>query len=126
MWTILGDDVGRHDFTLTPCSAEMFRKLYNETDPHRGCFGNLEAAVGPFGISGDNIPIAFNIFMHVHVDSETGEIDVRPPLSKSGDTISLRAEMDMIVALTSCSAGQSNNFSYKPIDYMISEALSAG
>jgi len=126
MWTILGDDVGRHDFTLTPCSAEMFRKLYNETAPHRGCFGNLEAAVGPFGISGDNIPIAFNIFMHVHVDSETGEIDVRPPLSKSGDTISLRAEMDMIVALTSCSAGQSNNFSYKPIDYMISEALSAG
>jgi len=99
----------------------MFRKLYREENPHRGCFGNLLAAVEPYGIIGDDIPIAFNIFMYVHVDSESGEIEVRPPLSKPGDTTSFRAEMDMIVALTSCSAGQSNNFTYKPIDYAICE-----
>jgi len=84
MWTILKDTVGRHDFTLTPCSAEMFRKLYHDKDPHRGCFGNLAAAVDGFGILGDEIPIAFNIFMYVHVDGDTGVIEVRAPLSRPG------------------------------------------
>lgn len=121
MWTIGEDQVGRHDFTLTPCSAEMFRKLYNDDDPHRGCFGNLAAAVAQYGIGPDQVPIAFNIFMYVHVDGETGEIEVRPPKSKAGQFTRFRAEMDMIVALTACSAGQSNNFNYKPIDYFVSD-----
>jgi uncharacterized protein YcgI (DUF1989 family) len=30
--------------------------------------------------------------------------------------------MDLIVAMTACSVGQSNNFRYKPIDYRVSEA----
>ena len=119
MWEIVEDTVGRHDFTLTPCSAEMFAKLYGENEVHRGCFGNLAAALAPYGIAPDSIPVAFNIFMYVHVDSDTGEIEVRPPLSKPGDFIRLRALMDMTVALTACSAGQSNNFAYKPIDWAI-------
>lgn len=121
MWTIGEDQVGRHDFILTPCSAEMFHKLYQEDDPHRGCFGNLAAAVNRFGIGPDQIPSAFNIFMHVHIDGETGKIEVRPPKSKAGQYTRFRAEMDMIVALTACAAGQSNNFNYKPIDYFITD-----
>lgn len=121
MWTIQEDQVGRHDFTLTPCSAEMFRKLYDEADPHQGCFGNLAEAVDRYSIGPDQVPIAFNIFMYVHVDGETGEIEVRPPKSKAGQFTRFRAEMDMIVALTACSAGQSNNFIYKPIDFYISD-----
>ncbi|RIJ31098.1 DUF1989 domain-containing protein [Henriciella algicola] len=117
MFEIISDDVKRHDFTLTPCSREMFRKLYGETNPPPGCQGNLEMALQPYGIAPDQVPIAFNIFMHVAVNGETGEIEVRPPLSKAGDSIKLRAEMDMIVALTACSAGQSNNHTYKPIDF---------
>jgi len=119
MWEIVEDTVGRHDFTLTPCSAEMFAKLYGEDQVHRGCFGNLAAALEPFGIAPDSVPIAFNIFMYVHVDSDSGEIEVRPPKSCPGDFIRLRALMDMTVALTACSAGQSNNFTYKPIDWEI-------
>ncbi|WP_189583558.1 DUF1989 domain-containing protein [Litorimonas cladophorae] len=120
MWTIVHDDVGRHDFTLTPCSAEMFRKLYGDDDPHHGCFGNLCKAVEKFGLGPDDVHTAFNIFMYVHVDSETGKIEVRPPQSRPGDCLKLRSEMDMFVGLTACSAGQSNNFTYKPIDYQIS------
>ncbi|MGJ8560146.1 MAG: DUF1989 domain-containing protein [Litorimonas sp.] len=119
MLTIIHDDVGRHDFTLTPCSRAMFEKLYPDEDPHRGCLGNLAAAVEPLGLTSDDVPIAFNIFMHVSVNSETGEIAVLPPLSKPGDVMRLRAEMDLEVALTACSAGQSNNFIYKPIEYHI-------
>lgn len=119
MLDIREDTVGRHDFLLTPCSAEMFRKIYGDADPHRGCFGNLAAALKPYGILPDQIPTAFNIFMNVPVDPKTGIIRVDPPLSKSGDYIVFEAAMDLIVALTACSAGQSNNFSFKPIHFEI-------
>lgn len=120
MLDIREDTVGRHDFLLTPCSAEMFRKIYGDADPHRGCFGNLAAALKPYGILPDQIPTAFNIFMNVPVDPKTGIIRVDPPLSKPGDYIVFEAAMDLIVALTACSAGQSNNFSFKPIHFEIS------
>lgn len=119
MLTIEADDVGRHDFTLTPCSKEMFRIIYGDVEPHHGCQGNLERALAPYGVSPDRVPIAFNVFMHVHVDSATGEIKVLPPLSRAGDAITFRAEMDLVIGLTACSAGQSNNFAYKPIHYRI-------
>jgi len=119
MLTIVGDDVGRHDFSLTPCSREMFRIIYGDEHPHRGCQGNLEYALRKYGVMPDRIPIAFNIFMNVTVDSATGEIRVIAPLSRPGDAIRFRAEMDLIVGLTACSAGQSNNFRYKPIHFRI-------
>ncbi len=119
MLTITHDDVGRHDFLLTPCSKDTFRIIYGDTDPHRGCFGNLAAALAPYGVTEDMIPIAFNCFMNVPVDGETGEIKVLPPKSRAGDRISFRAEMDLIIGLTACSALQSNNGSFKPIDWRI-------
>lgn len=119
MLTIVSDDVGRHDFTLTPCSKEMFRKLYGPEHEHHGCQGNLEMALAPFGVKPDRIPIAFNVFMHVDVDGATGKIRVLPPKSRAGDSTSFRAEMDLAIGLTACSAGQSNNFRYKPIQYRI-------
>jgi uncharacterized protein YcgI (DUF1989 family) len=119
MLTIVRDDVGRHDFSLTPCSKEMFRIIYKDEQPHHGCQGNLERALAPHGVKPDRVPIAFNVFMNVEVNSKTGEIKVLPPLSKPGDSISFHAEMDLIVGLTACSAGQSNNFRYKPIHYRV-------
>jgi uncharacterized protein YcgI (DUF1989 family) len=119
MFNILSDDVGRHDFTLTPCSEDTFRIIYGDENPAPGCEGNLARVLAPYGISRDRIPIAFNVFMHVHVDGDSGEIKVLPPKSRAGDAIVLEAKMDMVVALTACSAGQSNNFNYKPIGYEI-------
>lgn len=122
MLTIVEDTVGRHDFLLTPCSKDTFRIIYGDTDPHRGCFGNLADALQPFGILPDQIPTAFNVFMNVRVDGETGVLTVAPPLSKAGDHILLEAQMDLIVALTACSALQSNNNSFKPIEFEIETA----
>lgn len=119
MFKLTEDTVGKHDFLLTPCSAEMFRIIYGDAEPHRGCFGNLCAALKEYGIEPDNIPTCFNIFMNVPVDANTGKISVLPPLSKAGDYVVLQAEMDLIVGITSCSAGMSNNYSYKPIGYEI-------
>lgn len=119
MLEIVHDDVGRHDFLLTPCSEATFRLCYENEPPHRGCHGNLAAALAPYGIEDDAIPVAFNCFMNVPVDGETGRFKVLPPLSKAGDTIRFRAAMDVIIGLTACSAPASNGGSFKPIDWRI-------
>jgi uncharacterized protein YcgI (DUF1989 family) len=122
MLKIVEDMVGRHDFLLAPCSAEMFRIIYGEETPHRGCFGNLAEALQPYGIRADAIPTAFNVFMNVPVDGTTGRLRVDPPLSRAGDHIVFEALIDLVVGLTACSAGQSNNFRYKPIHYEVLDA----
>jgi len=119
MLKMIEDTVGRHDFLLTPCSAEMFRIIYGHTDPHRGCHGNLCAHLASYGITSDDVHTAFNIFMHVAIDGETGHVSVLPPKSKAGDYVIFEAEMDLIVGLTACSAGLSNNFSFKPIGFEV-------
>jgi uncharacterized protein YcgI (DUF1989 family) len=118
MFTILADDVGRHDFLYTPCSAEMFARLYGVTGHHPSCFENLATSLAPYGIPGDAIPTTFNIFMNVEVSAD-GQLHILPPRSRAGDSIELRAEMDLIVGLTACSAELSNNHRLKPIDYEI-------
>lgn len=118
MFRILQDTVGRHDFLLTPCSQEMFEILYHHEGHHPSCFENLYTAFASFGIRPEQISTTFNVFMNVGV-SPTGQVSVETPKSKPGDFIELRAEMDLVCALTSCSAEKSNNGAFKPIDYEI-------
>lgn len=121
MFTILRDKVGRHDFLLTPCSQEMFEILYGCKGHHPSCFENLATQLAHFGVRPSQIHTTFNIFMEVTVDSE-GAVKVGVPTSKAGDWIELRAEMDLMCALTACSAEGSNNGSFKPIDYIIGDS----
>lgn len=118
MLTIIEDRVGVHDFLLTPCSQATFRHFYPDQPVHRGCFGNLAEALAPFGVTADMIPVAFNCFMNVPIDPD-GRIRVEPPLSKAGDFLRLRAEMDLVIGLTACSAYASNGGSFKPIHYQV-------
>lgn len=120
MLTIEADTVGCHDFLLTPCSIDTFIHFYPDKPVHRGCFGNLAEALAPFGIGQDDIPVAFNCFMNVPID-ERGKISVLPPPSKANDQIVFRAEQDLIIGLTACSAYASNGGSFKPIDYRIED-----
>jgi uncharacterized protein YcgI (DUF1989 family) len=57
--------------------------------------------------------------MHVSVDGSTGKISVLPPKSRADDYVVFEAKMDLIVGMTACSAGMSNNFSFKPIGYKV-------
>ncbi len=116
MFTVLEDTVGRHDFLLTPCSPETFELLYEGHEGyHPSCLENLTVNLRPFGIEEDDIPTTFNVFMNVAVSPE-GELDIGPPLSKAGDYVDLRAEMDLVVGVTACSAEKSNNGSFKPVE----------
>jgi len=119
LFTMVEDTCGRHDILFAPCSAEMFRKTYGHEHPHRGCFGNLCEALADYGITPDEIDATFNVFMHAGMHAETGEVTVLPPKSKAGDYVVIEARMDLLVGLTACSAEKSNNYAFKPIDYVI-------
>ena len=118
MLTITADSVGRHDFLYTPCSPETFAIIYNHPGHHPSCFENLARSLQPFGVEPDRIPTTFNIFMNVQVAPD-GALTISAPRSKAGDSISLRAEMDLIVGLTACSAEMSNNYRFKPIEFQV-------
>ena len=124
MWTIVEDTVGRHDFLLTPCSPETFTIIYGTTAHHPSCFANLVQGLAPFGITPDMIPTTLNVFMNVEI-APSGELSILPPRSRAGDHLLLRAEMDLIVGVTACSAELSNNGSFKPIDVEVLEPSSA-
>lgn len=118
MMKIREDTNGRNDFLLAPCSPETFQIMYNNPDYHPSCFENLYTNLERFGIEPDDIPTAFNIFMNVVFD-ESGKLKVLPPTSVAQDFVLFEAEMDLIVALTACSAEDSNGGTFKPIHYEI-------
>ena len=119
MFELIEDTVGRHDFLLTPCSADTFRLIYGHEHPHRGCQGNLTEALAPYGITSDQIPICFNLFMHVTVDGNTGRVAMLPHKSRAGDYVIIEAKMDLTVGMTACSAEMSNNYAFKPIGFEV-------
>ncbi|MDN3492565.1 urea carboxylase-associated family protein [Winogradskyella bathintestinalis] len=118
MVKIIEDTNGRNDFLLAPCSKETFKIMYNYEGYHPSCLENLYTNLEPFGLSIDDIPTAFNIFMNVQFDKD-GKLSVLPPTSKPGDSIKFLAQMDLLVCLTACSAEDSNGGSFKPIHFII-------
>ena len=123
MVTVVGDTCGRHDFLLTPCSQDTFDLLYPQLEgaAHPSCFQNLVDGLAPFGVDPDRIGTTFNIFMNVWTD-DSGELHIDRPTSRAGDSVVFRAEMDLHVGLTACSAEKSNDGVCKPIDYEVSDA----
>ena len=114
MWTILDDSVGKHCFLFAPCDQKMYELTYGVTGSHPNCFDNLSKNLSSFGINPTQIFIPFNIFMNLELTPD-GEINIHPPLSRAGDFIDLKAEADMIVGLSACSAYKANDFSFSQI-----------
>ena len=117
---VVEDTVGVHDLTLTPCSQATFDLLYPEFGgrPHPSCFGNLVAALAPFGVDPDRIGTTLNVFMDVWTDDE-GELHIDPPPTRPGDRFALEARVPLVVGVTACSAEKSNNGHCTPIDLRV-------
>jgi uncharacterized protein YcgI (DUF1989 family) len=103
---------------LTPCSPETFQIIYKDQRYPPSCFENLSTNLRRYGVTPDRIPTTFNIFMNVEVGDD-GRLSILPPRSRAGRSISLRAELDLIVGLTACSAEMSNNYKFKSIAYEV-------
>jgi uncharacterized protein len=108
MLTIVADDVGRHDFLYASCSLEMYRMQYGVTGYNANCTDNLRAALRELGIEPDSLPTAFNFFMNVDLLPD-GRLKILPPKCRKGDSMVLRAEMDLAVAVSACPAGTCND-----------------
>lgn len=100
LFTITRDTAGRHDLVYVPCCRYALKKRFGVS--RDGCHENLARALESWGLSAHDIPPPLNIFFNVSVDSH-GLISIREPTSAMGDAIDLRAEMDTIVAVSTCS-----------------------
>ena len=101
IFTILRDDVGKHDLIVPCCDQERFARDFNAPD-HPHCLRNLKQARDllkvEFDIHGEQ---AWNVFMHNRVTPE-GEVVTDPAAHGPGSTITLRAEMDVVALLSAC------------------------
>lgn len=101
MMTVVADPVGVH---LAWNGGRCSRKFYEDfagVKGHRSCQDNLAEALAPYGLSEDDVPDVFNAFMNV-AGIEEGRFETILPVSKKGDYISLRAEMDILAAVSAC------------------------
>ncbi|WP_457470648.1 DUF1989 domain-containing protein [Pseudomonas sp. TE21394] len=106
MLTIIADEVGRHDFLYAACSLEMYQIQYGVKGHHPNCTENLTGALQEHGITPGLLPTPFNIFQNASIVD--GELVLAAPLSKPGQSITLRAEMDLVIALSACPASVCN------------------
>jgi len=91
---------GIHDTLLSACDAERYR-LLGCTGDHPNCADNLLRTLAEQGVAGDRVPSPWNLFENVAV-GENGALEIQPPLSKPGDYVVLRAEMDVLIVFSAC------------------------
>ena len=93
---------GVHDSFMAACDRQRYERL-GVVDYHRNCFDNMIEAVRELGYEIPYPSLAsLNIFMNIAVLPDGISLDTRPTLSRPGDYIVFRAEMDCIVALSAC------------------------
>lgn len=100
MFTIIADTVGRNYLAGAVCSEEANFVRYGVRGT-RNCRDNLAMAVSPWGITKRQIQGAFAPFLNI-VHHPDGRVEIAEPISKPADYIDLRAEMEMLVAITNC------------------------
>lgn len=122
MMTVIADTVRIHYPSGAFCSEELNLRRYGI--PHtRNCRDNLAMAVAPWGIPKHELPGAFGVFMNVAYHPG-GRFEIVEPTSKPGDYIDLRAEMDLLVAISNCPQEHNpcNGFNPTPLRLIVYEA----
>jgi hypothetical protein len=104
---------GTHDLQKGTCSAARFRlagqegrlREYYLRDvevPDHGCWENLSAVLEPHGIRPEDIPSPFNLYQTMKIDGASGRMEHTTIRPEPGTYVDLRAERDLLVALSAC------------------------
>ena len=120
MLTVVADTTRNHWGNMGGrCSRRLYALRDGDTT-HRSCQENLTEALAPHGVSGDDIVDVFNVFMNVELRTD-GSFEIRPPTAQKGDYIELRAEMDVLAAVSACPADRNatNDGRAKPLGITI-------
>ncbi len=121
MFTVVGDTCRNHWGNMGGrCSTRLYELRDNlAAGTHRSCQENLTEAVADFGLTGDDVHDIFNIFMNVDL-FEDGSFKILPTEIGPDDYMDLRAEMNVLAAVSACpadtsptNAGQSNPLGVK-------------
>ena len=99
--TVIEDTSGGiHDTLFAACDRWRYETL-GHRGYHDNCTDNLAAALAELGLTPPETPSPLNLFMNIPVIDEL-RVEVRPPVSTPGSYVTLRAELDCIVALSAC------------------------
>jgi uncharacterized protein YcgI (DUF1989 family) len=99
--TIVEDTSGGvHDTLMAACDRYRY-ELLGVSGHHDNCTDNLTAAMALLGLKAPETPSPLNLFMNVPVQPN-GSLRFDPPVSTPGSYVSMRAEMDLVVAFSAC------------------------
>jgi uncharacterized protein YcgI (DUF1989 family) len=113
MMTIIEDSCGRHDIMHPPCNRKILRDYLSDGD-RDGCEEHLTGEMEKLGIDPALLPYPFNVFQNTVMEGYRARVD--PPISKAGDFVTLRSEMDCIVIVSSCAI---SSYGKKPIEIIL-------
>ncbi|MBL8670800.1 MAG: urea carboxylase-associated family protein [Alphaproteobacteria bacterium] len=91
---------GIHDTLMAACDNERYG-LLGCTTYHDNCTDNLYAGMGAIGLRPPECPSPLNLFMNIPWTKD-GALSFDPPVTKKGDYVVLRAEIDCVVAFSCC------------------------
>src|SRR5271168_494877 len=91
---------GIHDTLVAACDRWRYELLGCPTY-HDNCTDNLAEGLSELGLTPPETPSPLNLFMNIPV-LDGNAIDVLPPVSTPGSYVTLRAEMDCLVAFSAC------------------------
>ena len=107
MMTVVDDTCRNHWGNMGGrCSTRLYQLRDNIEAGHRSCQENLTEALAPYGISGDEVFDIFNVFMNVDLH-EDGGFTILPTEVSADDYIDIRADMDILAAISACPADTS-------------------
>ena len=90
---------GVHDTLMAACDLYRYQRLgFHE---HRNCTDNLWEALVALGYKPAETPCPFNLWQNTPVEPD-GSIGFHPTVSKRGDHLVFRAEMDLVLCLSAC------------------------
>lgn len=103
-----------HD-TLQPCcDPERYRLDYGIAE-HANCRENLYHAMEPYGLSYEYVPDPINVFQRVQV-TQDGAFENLEPTTQPGDSVTLRAKVDLVVGVSACPQDQNPCNGFNPTD----------
>lgn len=124
MLTIVADEVGNHDTIGGACSQESNTLRYGHHTKHQhACVENFIAEGARRGLTKADIVSNINFFMNVPVDPD-GALGIVDGLSAPGKTVSLRAEIDVLVLVSNCPQinNPCNGFDPTPVQMVVTRS----
>lgn len=122
MFRVIDDTCGHHDTIGGCCSRESNRVRYGVQEGPN-CRDNFLRALSRHGLGKKDIVANINFFMYVPI-REDGRMAIVDGLSKPGDYVDLRAEMDVLAVLSNCPQmnNPANAYNPTPIEVIVYEA----